>query len=92
MAALQASLAGPEAAEWLASLRLDPPEEERADVRHALLMEMLVALLGAKGRKPKAADFYDALPWRNETPTAPVTQAQLAQKVNAVMAMFGGKR
>jgi hypothetical protein len=91
VAALTAVIDSREQADWLASLRLDPPEEERADVRHAVLLEMLTALLGNK-RVP-AQQFLDDLPWR-ETPPAPppASPATLRRKIDAVMTMLGGKR
>jgi hypothetical protein len=87
---LQAGIDSREQADWLASLRLDPLEEERADIRHALLSSLLVGLLG--GKRVAASVFLGELPWREAPPKKPVTQAGLRKKVDAVMAMFGGKR
>jgi hypothetical protein len=83
-----------EAAQWLASMRLDPDEAERADIRHALMMDLLVRLLNRakKGTPlPSASDFLAALPWRQERKPAP-TPVELRHKVDAVMAMLGGRR
>lgn len=87
MAVLQAGLPSTEQAEWLASLMLDPPEEDRADVRHA---HMMSALTGKR-----ADQFMEALPWRARRPVAappPVTPASLRNKIDAVMTMLGGRR
>jgi hypothetical protein len=97
VSALQAGLTGPEAAQWLASARIDPDESERADLRHALLLDLLLRLLwrGKKGQSLPAGvnDFLAALPWRDEhQPRRPQTQAELQQKINAVMTMLGGKK
>lgn len=83
-----------EAAQWLASMRLDPDEEERADVRHALMMDLLVRLLyrGKQKNLPDAGEFLSALPWRAEhKPARPQTPQELMAKVNAVMRSIGGK-
>ena len=89
MARLLASMHSQEAAEWLASIRLDPPEAERADIRHALLMDLLVKLLGGKQkRKIEPMDFFEALPWRQ--PERVPEPKSLPQKIDAVMAMLGG--
>jgi hypothetical protein len=90
-----ASLPAGEVVERLASLELDPLEEDRADVRHALLMEMLMHLLWRGKKKPGlvAKDFLEALPWRNPpAPPKPMTQGELNRKVDAVMMMLGGKK
>ncbi len=88
-----------EAAQWDASMRLDPDESDRADIRHALLMDLMVKLTprskNQRGKLPDAVDFLAALPWREEAeeraPTRPQTPAELQAKINAVMRMFGGK-
>jgi hypothetical protein len=88
-----------EAAEWLASERLDPDEADRADIRHALLMDMLVRLMAITGRVrpgtrlPSVADHLASLPWRSEhVPARPQTQAELRAKINMVMAALGGRK
>jgi hypothetical protein len=83
-----------EAAQWLASMRLDPDEAERADMRHALMMDLLVRLMAnaKKGTKlPGVADFLAALPWRTEFRPAHKPE-ELRRKVDSVMAMLGGRR
>ena len=88
---LQAGLTGKEQAEWLASVRLDPPEEDRADIRHAQLVANLMAVL--TGKRQRVDVFLNALPWRE--PTAPEPSAQpmsLRTKIDAVMTMLGGRR
>lgn len=84
MAALQAGIPSTEQAEWLASLRLDPPEEDRADVRHAILVSALT------GRKPD--DIMAALPWRASIqPVAvppPNRQASLRRRIDLAMRAF----
>lgn len=81
-----------EAAEWLASMRLDPDESDRADVRHALMMDLLFGLLYRGKRRtglPSVREFLDALPWRTEhEPPKPQTPAEFRQKADAVMRMF----
>lgn len=79
-------------------MRLDPDEADRADLRHALLMDML-ARLNWRGRRPPTfgpADFLAALPWREEhqaQPAArPPSQAELRAKIDAVMRTLGGKK
>jgi hypothetical protein len=89
-----------EVAQWNASMKLDPDESDRADIRHALLMDNLTHLMTPRrkgqGRKlPSVRDYLASLPWRDEEDTTasarPKTQAELQAKVNAVMALFGGK-
>jgi hypothetical protein len=88
---LQAGLTGREQAEWLASMRLDPPEEDRADIRYAHLAANLLASL--TGKVQRVDTFLDALPWRDAPPPPPpVTPASLRNKIDAVMTMLGGKR
>lgn len=93
MAGLHYGLNSREQVDWLASLRLDPPEEDRADVRHALLAQLLVKLLG--GKELPEAVFLNDLPWREPVrlpvPAAP-TPVSFRQKLDGVMAMFGGRR
>ena len=91
MAALTAVIDSREQADWLASLRLDPLEEDRADIRHAMLSSLLVTLLGAKRISPQ--QFLDDLPWRETPPPPPpASPATLRRKIDAVMTMLGGKR
>lgn len=92
MAALTAGMDSQESVEWLASLRLDPPEEDRADVRHALLSALMAQLLTGKPQKPEL--FLEALPWRarSEAAPPPPTPVSIRRKIDAVMAMLGGKR
>ena len=85
MAALQAGIPSTEQAEWLASLRLDPPEEDRADVRHAILVSSLT------GKKPD--DILAVLPWRARSVTAPPPspaqkQANLRKRIDLAMRAF----
>lgn len=86
-----------EATDWLASARLDPDESDRADIRHALLSDLLVTLLISRRRGQKAPtssvnDFLAALPWRPEhKPKAAATPQQLMAKINAAMRTLGGK-
>lgn len=100
MAAIQAGLTSLEAAEWLASAKLDPDEADRADVRHALLADLLVKLLWRpprKGAKQPASvsDFLAALPWREEHQDRAVagpTTSDVVMKINAAMRALGGKK
>jgi hypothetical protein len=97
VAALQSALSSVEAGQWLASARIDPDESERADVRHALMLDLLMRLLrrGKKGQRLPAGvdDFLAALPWRDEHKPQPAqTPAELQQKINAVMTMLGGRK
>jgi hypothetical protein len=96
VAAIEGELDSAERVEWLASRRLDPDDADKADIRHALLLDLLVRLLAPakKGRKlPAAADFLRALPWREEyRPSRPTTQAELRAKIDAAMTMLGGRR
>jgi hypothetical protein len=79
-----------EAAEWLASSRLDPIEEDRADVRHALMMELLLRIANPKA-KQTAMDFLTMLPWRAEERPEPPSPELVRQKIEAAMLAFGGK-
>ena len=90
MAALTAGMDSQESVEWLASLQLDPPEEDRADVRHAMLMSMLAQVYTGKPHKPQA--FLDDLPWRDVATAPKTTPALLRRKIDAAMMAFGGKR
>lgn len=85
MAALQAGINGREQADWLASLRLDPPEEDRADVRHALLAALLVKVLG--GRDVPPARFLDDLPWRERISVGP-DRVTFRKRMDAAMRAF----
>lgn len=58
-------MTGPEAVQMLASARLDPDEEERADIRWALQMEALLWLGRAEKSHP-ALYWLQQLPWRPE--------------------------
>lgn len=96
MDSLLGSLSSTEAVEWEASLRLDPDDADRADIRHALLMDHLTHLLVRRkrgARLPRVRDYLADLPWRAEhEPQLPQTPAELRTKVDAVMRMLGGKR
>lgn len=89
-----------EVTRWDASMELDPDESEKADLRHALLMDWLALLLvptkrGQRRKMPTVADHLASLPWRAEaedrTPPRPQTPKELMDKVNAVMRSLGGK-
>lgn len=101
VATLQAGVSSLEATEWLASARLDPDEEERADIRHALLSDLLVRLLWRPARRGQKLpldtdDFLAALPWREEhkatRATSGPTPADLVMKINAAMRALGGSK
>jgi len=88
-----ASMSGTEAIDWMASAQLDPDEDDKADVRHALMMDLLTRLL-YRGKKapPTASNYLSSLPWREEyKPTRPRTQGELQAKINAVMRTLGGR-
>jgi hypothetical protein len=89
-----------EVARWDASMALDPDESDKADVRHALLMDWLALLLvptrrGQTRKLPTVADHLASLPWRAEAeerkPPRPQTPKELMDKINAVMRSLGGK-
>jgi hypothetical protein len=95
---LLSGLTSQEAVEWLASARLDPDEADRADIRHAFLVDSLVRLLarpkrGQRLNPPPVSSYLADLPWRAEhKPERPATPAQLRRKIDAAMTMLGGKR
>ena len=85
----QAAVSSAEFSEWQAWLRIHPPEEDRADIRHAQLM----ALLANVNRDPKRTSRpYDPedflLRW---TPAALPTPDALYAKVVMLNAAFGGR-
>ena len=71
-------------------MRLDPLEEDRADIRHALMMELLLRLANPKA-KPTAQDFLTSLPWRAEHRPVPAP-AELRRKLDMAMLAMGGRR
>lgn len=79
-----------EAVEMTASARLDPDEEERADIRWAFGMEARHAFAGAQ--RPLRAEYWlSLLPWRPEFLSLDERQA-LRDKHDAVMAKFESAR
>jgi len=83
--------------DWLASMKLDPDDAEKADIRHALTLDWLAKLLvpnrrGQTRKLPTVTSYLDALPWREEQrPAQPLTPAELVAKINAVMRGLGGR-
>lgn len=86
-----------EMVDWLASMRLDPDDAEKADVRHALMLDWLAKLLvprrrGQTRKLPPLSEYLSALPWHEEhRPSRPRTPAELVAKINAAMRSLGGR-
>jgi hypothetical protein len=74
--------------EWLAYERLHPPEEDRADVRHAHLMTLLANVNRDPKRQPRPWTAEDFLPRWHEDPVP--TDEQLYAKIIGINAAFGG--
>jgi len=82
-----------ELTEWLAYFDLEPPEEERADVRWAIWLAMYANAHRAQGdSEHKPDEFLEMLPWRRAPDVEPdeVDLDRLRSKIMQLNAAFKG--